>query len=167
MASVRRHPADSVSRKWSGKLPPRETPAAGMAALALALNPSEYEPTHASFLVHARSPLRLYPGSSGSTFLMVPNKTASQVHFALHRVPQEFEIELVGAVRSPESTAWVSLQATAKAGTRPGRYYIAVDATCQGETETAEVVIDVIARAAPGMTPTKIPNPPHRAAGRL
>ena len=115
----------------------------------LALNPAEYEPTHAGFFVHARNPLRLSPGSSGSTSVTAPNKTASQVRFALKAVPPELEGNLVSEIRPPQATAWVSLQVRAKQGAAPGRYYIAVDATCQGETETAEVVVDVIAERRP------------------
>ena len=90
---------------------------------------------------------------------MVPNKTASQVHFALNKVPEELESNLVGEM-SPQAPAGVSVQARAKAGTMPGRYYIAVDATCEGETETIEVVVDVMAAATLRTTP-KVPNPPR------
>jgi hypothetical protein len=101
----------------------------------------------------------LYSGASGSTPLMVPNKTASQVHFALNKVPEELEGNLVREM-SPQAPAGVSVQARAKAGTRPGRYYIAVDAACEGETETIEVVVDVMAAATLRTTP-KVPNPPR------
>ena len=80
---------------------------------------------------------------------MAPNKTASQVRFALKAVPPELEANLVSDIRPPQATAWVSLQARAKPGAAPGRYYIAVDVICQGETETAEVVVDVIAERRP------------------
>jgi hypothetical protein len=121
----------------------------------LELNPSEYEPAHTRFFVHAQNPLWLYAGSSGTTSLLVPGKPAPQVRFTLKQVPPQFESELVHQTTRPEVTAWVSLQVRAKTGTAPGRYYIAVDVTCGGETETTEVVVDVIA----GSDPAKAPNP--------
>jgi len=129
----------------------------------LALNPSEFEPPTGTFFIESRNPVRIEAGALGSTTLLVRDKTAAQVRFTVKQAPPELETNLVLDTR-PNASAFARLEIHPKPGTKPGRYYVEVEAASGKESAGAVVVVDVATGRPQVAALQELPPAPSRAA---
>jgi len=87
--------------------------------------------------------LRLSPGGWGSGLVDVPGKKLGQVEFRPGKIPSGM-IVMLDSHGSPEVHAQSSVMVEVSRGVKPGRYFIGLAATADGQTASTEMVVDVV-----------------------
>ncbi len=109
----------------------------------VALDPKQYEPAQMSFSIHARNPIRLAAGSSGTASIYVLEKRTEQVNFDVGKVPEGLEAAL-SLPKQPLKTAQANVVVRALPDSKPGRYVIDISAESGAETARSELLVDVV-----------------------
>lgn len=96
-----------------------------------------------SFSIHARNPIRLAAGSSGTASIYVLEKRTEQVNFDVGKVPEGLEAAL-SLPKQPLKTAQANVVVRALPDSKPGRYVIDISAESGAETARSELLVDVV-----------------------
>lgn len=106
------------------------------------LNPDDFEPSQTSFSVNTSQMLRLLPGGSGKTTLVVLGKNSQDVQFHVGDLPAGVDANLANPLRTVSGT-FRDLTVTTAPGTAPGRYFIGINAVSGSEVATTKLILDI------------------------